>query len=109
MKILFCNFVISHICSTYSSCQKGTTLVMMEMQCTVKEWVIIIWLKKAHDITNGANSVHSERLGIYNLTKKEHDSTNDVNAVHSETMGVYNLAKKENHIFDDTNAVHTAQ
>ena len=68
MKILFCNFVISHICSTYSSCQKGTN--------------------------NDENAVHSERMGIYNLAKKAHDITNVVNAVHSETMGVYNLAKK---------------
>ena len=44
---------------------------MMEMQCTVKEWVFIIWLKKAHDITNGANTVHSERMGVYNLAEAE--------------------------------------
>ena len=51
LQILFCNFVISHICSTYSSCQKDSALLMMEMQCTVKEWAFIIH-KKAHNITN---------------------------------------------------------
>ena len=48
LQILFCNFVISHICSTYSSCQKDSALLMMEMQSTL----------------------HSERMGIYNLAKK---------------------------------------
>ena len=44
--------------------------------------------KKAHDITKGANVVHSERTGIYNLDKKAHDITNGANAVHSERMGI---------------------
>ena len=44
--------------------------------------------KKAHDITNGANAVHSERMGIYNLAKKGHYTTNDGNAVHNERMGI---------------------
>ena len=73
-QILFCNFVISHICSTYSSCQKDSALLMMEMQCTVKEWAFIIWLKKAHNITNMqlANAVHSEKMSIYDLAKGHH-------------------------------------
>ena len=33
-------------------------------------------------------------MGIYNLAKKGHHITNDANAVHSERLGIYNLAKK---------------
>ena len=64
--------MISHICSTYSSCQKSTTYT-----------------------TNDGNAVHSERMGIYNLAKKGHQITNDANAVHSERLGIYDLAKKD--------------
>jgi hypothetical protein len=63
------------ICSTYSSCQKGTT-----------------WLH------NDTNAVHSETMGVYNLAEKGHQITNYANSVHSESVGVYNLAKKWHHI-----------
>ena len=34
-------------------------------------------------------------MGIYNLAKKAHDITNGANVVHSERLGIYNLAKKD--------------
>ena len=60
------------------------------MQCIVKKWVSMIWLK----VTTKIMQLKCERLVFYNLNKRGQDITNDVNVVHSETMGVYNLAKK---------------
>ena len=101
----------SETMGVYNLAKKRTTLLIIQMQCTlhserlgvynlarkIKTFSMhekinyhgLLWVLMMEMQCTMKYWVH-----IYNLPKKGHDVTYDVNSVHSETMGDYSLAKK---------------